>query len=178
MVPFLSPTLFGKMWFYFVITRICPNMNTSKVTKKKVLYIYAISGGIPFDIGQVITKYILERTKRLSNTMLKFPSLITELCMLSQVPILWNKEKTSHPNSLSIKGIKTQPRKSVRGETSRSMAGYDSRRDDSNEKREAGEDDEDVATDEEEEETIEMPSLRHQGKLILQSFSDMFNNHN
>ena len=30
-------SLSTKNWFYFVITRICPNMNASEVTKEKAL---------------------------------------------------------------------------------------------------------------------------------------------
>ena len=140
--------------------RISLNRNASEVTKEKALYVYATSRDIPFDIGRVITEDILERTKRPSNTVLGFPSLITELCMLSNVPIIGNEEKTSHPYPLYVKGIKTQPRKLVRGETPGNMKGYDSGREKSDEEGEVEENNEDAATDKEEE-TAEMPPLGH-----------------
>ena len=139
-------------------------MNASKVTKEKALYIYAISRNIPFDIGHVITEYILECTKRSVNIALGFPSLITELCMLSQVLMARNEEKTPHPYPISVKSTKTRPLKSVRGE--------------SDKEGEADEENEDAETEDEEEEANEMPPLGHQSKLILQSVGNMFHDHN
>ena len=165
-------TLSTKIWFYFVITRICPNRNASKMTKEKALYVYEISQDFPFDIGRVITEDITERTKRPSNTALGFPSLIIELCMLNNVQITGNEEKTPHPYALSVKGIKTRPRKSMRGKASGSMVGYDSGRD------EEDEEDADATTANEEEEIDEMPPLGHQGKLMLERIVKMFNDHN
>ena len=52
-------SLSTKSWFYFVITRLCPNLNTYEVTKKKALYVYAICHDILFDIGRVINDDIL-----------------------------------------------------------------------------------------------------------------------
>ena len=153
-------------------------MNASEVIKEKALYIYAISHNIPFDIGHVITEDIRECTKRLVNTALGFPSLITELCTLSRVLKERNEEKTLHPYPISVKGTKTRPLKSVRGESSRSMPGYDSRRDESDEEGEVDEEDEDAETEDEEEEANEMSPLGHQSKLILQSVGDMFHDHN
>ena len=77
-----------------------------------------------------------------------------------------NEEKTPHPYPISIKGIKTRPQKSMRGEPSKSMPGYDSGRDELDEEGEADEEDEDAETEDEEEEADKMPPLRHQGKLI------------
>ena len=53
-------SLYAKILFYFVITRLCPNLNAFEVTKEKVLYVYAICHDIPFDIGRVINEDILE----------------------------------------------------------------------------------------------------------------------
>ena len=64
------------MLFYFVITRLCPNLNASEVTKEKALYVYANCHGIPFYIGRVINEDILERTERATNIALEFPYLI------------------------------------------------------------------------------------------------------
>ena len=66
-----------KIWLYFVITRLCPNLNAFEVTKEKALYVYAICHDILFDIGRVINEYILERKERATNAALGFPSLIT-----------------------------------------------------------------------------------------------------
>ena len=38
--PYSLLTLSANIWFYFVITRMCPNLNASKVTKEKALYVY------------------------------------------------------------------------------------------------------------------------------------------
>ena len=35
-------TLSAKIWFYFVITRLCPNLNAFEVTKEKALYVFSI----------------------------------------------------------------------------------------------------------------------------------------
>ena len=145
---------------------------------EKAHYVYVISRNFPFHIGRVITKHILERIKRSVNTALRFPSLITELCLLSQVPMAGNEEKTLHPYPFSVKGIKSQSWKSVRGQPSRDMPGDGSRRDELDEEGEANEEDEDAKTEGDKEEANEMPPLGHQGKLILQSVGDMFHNHN
>ena len=89
-----------------------------------------------------------------------------------------NEEKTLHPYHLSVKGIKSQSWKSVRGQPSRDMPDDDSRRDELDEEGEANEEDEDAKTEGDKEEANEMPPLGHQGKLILQSVGDMFHNHN
>ena len=158
-----------------MITKICSNRNASKVTKEKELYVYEISHDIPFDIGRVITEDILKCTKRLWNTAIGFPSLITELCMLRNVPIVGNEEKTPHPYPISIKCIKIRPRKSVRGEASKSMQGYDYGWDEFDEEGE-GDEEEDAATIEDEEEPNEILPLGHQGKLILERVGNMFCN--
>ena len=54
----------------FVITKLCPNLNASEVTKEKALYVYAICHDIPFDIGRVINEDILEHMERAANTAL------------------------------------------------------------------------------------------------------------
>ena len=92
--PFSLLTLSAKIWFYLVITRLCPNLNASKVTKEKALYVYVIEHDISFDITRVINEDILEQMERAVNTTLGFLSLITELCQQSQVTIKENKEKT------------------------------------------------------------------------------------
>ena len=53
-------TLSAKIWFYSVITILCPNLNAFEVTKEKALYVYAIEHYIPFDIEKVINEDILE----------------------------------------------------------------------------------------------------------------------
>ena len=113
MVLFLPPH-----FIYKKLVLLCDYQDLSEYKilgsdQEKALYVYGISRDVPFDIDQVITEDILERTKRPSNTALRFPSLITELCMLSNVQIAGNEEKTPHPYPLFVKG----------------MAGYDSRRD-------------------------------------------------
>ena len=92
---------------------------------------YAICHDIPFDIGRVINKDILERTERASNTALGFPSLIIELDRPNQVSIL-NEENTQHPMPLYIKSLKIKPRKLIR-QVPRDVPDYDSRREDSEE---------------------------------------------
>ena len=112
--PYSLLSLFAKIWFYFVISRLCLNRNASEVTKEKALYVYAIFHDIPFDLRRVSNESILECTNRASNIALGFLSLITELCWLSQVPIELNEEKTPHPLPLFVKSLKTKPRKSIR----------------------------------------------------------------
>ena len=113
-----------------MIAKLCLNLNAFEVTKEKALYVYAICHDIPFDIGRVINEDILERMERAANTALGFPSLITELCRLSQVPIEGNekKKKTLHPMPLSMKSLKTKPRKSIRRHVPTNVPSYDSGR--------------------------------------------------
>ena len=133
------------------------NLNASEATKEKEFYVYAICHDIPFDIGRVINEDILECMERAKNTTLGFPSLITELYRLSQVPIKGNEEKTLHPMPLSIKSLKSKPRKSVRRQVPRDVPSYDSGREASEEEGEK----ETVEAKEEEEKGNEMPPLGH-----------------
>ena len=87
-----------------------------------------------------------------------------------------NEEKIPPPMPLSIKGLKTKPRKSVRRQTPRDMAGYDSGKEvlygEEGEKVEAKEEGEAVA-EVEEYESDEMPPLGNQSKMVIQNISDM-----
>ena len=167
--------------FYFVITKLCPNLNAFKVTKEKVLYVYVIDHDIPFDIKRLINEEILERMERVVNNTLRFPSLITELCQYSQVPIEENEEKTPWAMPLFLKGLKTKPRKSVRRQPPRDMPGEDSGMKTSDEggyKVEAGEEEEENEVPTEAEEgSYEIPFLGHQSKLVIENFCDMLYDH-
>ena len=94
----------------------------------KALYVYAICHDIPFNIQRVINEDILECMERATNTALGFPSLIIELCWMSQVPIEGNEEKAPHFMPIFFKSLKTKPRKSVRRQVPRDVLGYDSGR--------------------------------------------------
>ena len=63
--------------------------------------------------------------ERITNTTLGFPSLITELCRLSQLPIGGNEVKTPDPMPLFVKSLKTKPGKSIRRQVTRGVPCFD-----------------------------------------------------
>ena len=156
-------------------------MNSSEVTKEKALQVFTIVNDIPFDIGRVTGEDSLERMERAANIDLGFPSLIIELCQLSLLLIEENKEKTPHYMPLSVKSLKTKPRKSMRRHMPMGVPNYVLGREvsyeEGGEESKEEEEEEEAAVEAEEEVSDEMPPLGHQSRLVIQNIKDMLYDH-
>ena len=80
----------GKVWFYFVSSKLVSSNHLSTVGKDKALLTCAIVEGYKFNMGQVIENSILKSAYHKENT---HPSLITKLCKEAGVPIGENEER-------------------------------------------------------------------------------------
>ena len=63
------------------------------MTKDKTILLYAMTKGVQFDIRRVIERGLIESTHGRDTGALIHPSLITELCRLTEVPMLDSEEQ-------------------------------------------------------------------------------------
>ena len=79
----------AKVLYNFVCVKIKPTLHLSIVTKDKTILLYAITKGFRF----VIEWRLIESTQGRCTGALIHPSLITQLCRLAEVLILYSVEQ-------------------------------------------------------------------------------------
>ena len=97
-----TPTTVVKVWYNFLCAKIKPNLHLTTVTKDKTILLYAITQGIKFDVEHIIERGLIESTHGCCTGALIYPSLITQLCCIVEVPYLESKKKVHHRLPLSL----------------------------------------------------------------------------
>ena len=85
-----------KVWYNFLCAKIKPNLHLTTVTKDKTIFLYAITEGIKFDVEHIIERGLIESTHGRCTGALIYPSLITQLCCIVEVPYLESEKKVRH----------------------------------------------------------------------------------
>ena len=102
----LKPVL--KVWYNFIYATLKPNLHLSTIIRDKTILLYAIVQSIKFDVRNVIERGIIESTHGRCTGALIYPSLITQLCQLVEVPMHESEEKSTHRLPMSL--LKTKHR--------------------------------------------------------------------
>ena len=80
----------ARAWFYFVAAKLIPTSHVSHMTNDRMRLVFAIMKGMTIDVGRIIRQGMRFVLRGTTTGGLPFGSLITDMCVVYEVP----REKT------------------------------------------------------------------------------------
>ena len=99
-------TTIAKVWVKFLKSRLMPTTHTTTVSQERLILMYVIVKGLPIDVGSIIEKEIRDcAIKNHKAATLLFPSLITNICVVSGVRLDAKDEHVKNDGTLTARTI-------------------------------------------------------------------------
>ena len=96
----------AKVWVKFLKSRLMPTTHTITVLQEKLVLLYVIVRGLPINVGSIIEKEIKDcAIKKHKAATLLFPSLITSICVVSNVRLEAKDEHVKNDDVLTVRTI-------------------------------------------------------------------------
>ena len=99
-------TTIAKVWVKFLKSRLMSTTHTTIVSQERLILLYVIVKGLPIDVGSIIEKEIRDcAIKNHKAATLLFPSLITNICVVSGVRLDAKDEHVKNDGTLTARTI-------------------------------------------------------------------------
>ena len=106
MINRMDLTPIAKVWVKFLKSRLMPTTHTTTVSQERLVLLYVIVRGLPIDVGSIIEKEIRDcAMKNHKAVALLFPSLITSICVVSEVHLDAKDEHVKNDGALTARTI-------------------------------------------------------------------------
>ena len=105
-INMIDLTPIAKVWVKFLKSRLMPTTHTITVSQERLILLYIIVRGLLIDMRSIIEKEIRDcAIKNNKTTALLFPSLITNICVVSGVRIDTKYEHVKSDGALTARTI-------------------------------------------------------------------------
>ena len=99
--------LVAKVWIKILKSQLIPTTHTTTVSHERLILLYAILKGLPIDVGKIIWREIRECAvkKKHKTATLLFPSLITSICLVSEVKLSTKYESIKNEKAFTDRTV-------------------------------------------------------------------------
>ena len=101
--PTLKPS--AKIWYHFIRTKLIPTTHIETINKERLILLHYILEGREVNVGKLVQREIYACAFKHKGCLF-FPSLITNLCLRSEVDVTANDEILANIAAISTIAIK------------------------------------------------------------------------